>query len=1195
MGKKKKIGKLNRLVALALVIALLLTGAANFASTNNKEKEPTDTVYAAETDALDGLPGVKFSQLAASAKPNGMLLIGAYLIYDQYLTEPIYQLGLDSMTTYNQPIMYYKSAMAGGKWIDLSSASEFTDLRGKTGDAVLESELADYKVCAIVYSDGVMSSLGAGANNSNDINLFNLSDPYDIMNLSELAPLKLLYGGITDGVDIKWGETISDTLEDTDARTDQLYEKIWTARLIDTPLDGDAAGKASMEVMGKPKTDVTDAMDKSVNNLINAYSYYRKQGNKQYMQTVVEAMAQADYTRRAEVFYILAFNGAGKVYDYIQNKQYDKLMTAEQFAEKYMISNWGPNWYVNDKWKKTIEKAVQDADNHKQWVRYDQGKVYNNLYKTYYELGYKIDVGEATGMTTPVGLSGYRDLTDLFMRYTGPQIPTSENNRSYGGTLIATGVIYGSHGAVAAVLDKSRSKYKEIADIMCITNQINGKKYYDICDVAHDYVWALDQAGDRLADVKYWADQGNYMMAFNNYMSLMQRIGTTQNGGRDWTNDIYIVPGSGRLNALLQRLETGDDLSDEMLSAYSTDAEYTEALKTAIQACEESYYDYTNRLIGDSDNLLGKAQYQTMQYLINNASTSVSSAYDTKVVEYTALRNIANDIIAEKKNELTILERDLLPQGEQNYLKGIAASPSALYNSAVSEGQPEEVQKKYLRAQKAELDGVLSEYEYYISQRLKRLPVASRIPYIDDLLQKAEGYRSRVTQTAFKTQASASVQEFIDWLNDLKKKALGGSTGSSALDQLKAQKAALEDAYMDALDNGDTDAADEYKKMIDDLASKIMDLQDSALDDFMNSDVAGASDAASLLDGTPAGLADELRKKAAAKIKDGDLADMEPILSGLGDLGGEDALNYLEPLLKDAGASNTLMNHLKKAMDTAKASPLNPANRDGTNSSGEGDFDGSDGNGGRGGSDGDTTIDSDRNGNGGHDGDGRDQNWDEGDDGRNKIDTDGYGDRNDKQYDPYNDAIADGMGDDFDNLDDADKAGSAIGLAQYGFGNGDPTAKQLAMLLLDELLKEGNPFIYQKYWDETKHEYVNMSAIDRCRDYTNFRYVMKSGMDTMDQVKGSASYMFSVGNSTVVKSDESRENITDKIESQTDITIDATETKTYPYIVKEDSEHYLSVSCYYIPDTIYAVLIPEDVSPKIEELLGALEAAAEEE
>ena len=187
------------------------------------------------------------------------------------------------------------------------------------------------------------------------------------------------------------------------------------------------------------------------------------------------------------------------------------------------------------------------------------------------------------------------------------------------------------------------------------------------------------------------------------------------------------------------------------------------------------------------------------------------------------------------------------------------------------------------------------------------------------------------------------------------------------------------------------------------------------------------------------------------------------------------------------------------------------------------------------------------------------------------------------------------MGDDFDNLDDADKAGSAIGLAQYGFGNGDPTAKQLAMLLLDELLKEGNPFIYQKYWDETKHEYVNMSAIDRCRDYTNFRYVMKSGMDTMDQVKGSASYMFSVGNSTVVKSDESRENITDKIESQTDITIDATETKTYPYIVKEDSEHYLSVSCYYIPDTIYAVLIPEDVSPKIEELLGALEAAAEEE
>ncbi len=178
-------------------------------------------------------------------------------------------------------------------------------------------------------------------------------------------------------------------------------------------------------------------------------------------------------------------------------------------------------------------------------------------------------------------------------------------------------------------------------------------------------------------------------------------------------------------------------------------------------------------------------------------------------------------------------------------------------------------------------------------------------------------------------------------------------------------------------------------------------------------------------------------------------------------------------------------------------------------------------------------------------------------------------------------------------MNDADKASSLIGISKYGYENGDITAQQFAMLLLKQLLEEGNPFIYQKYMDNSKLEYINMAAIDRCRVYTNYRYVYKDGMYTMSQTEGSASYIFAVASLVVQKSDGSRDDLTDKVVSQSDLTIDKFRIRLFAYLVKEDSEHYLDVSCYYIPDVIYAVLIPQVIDEKVEQMLGALGAEFE--
>ncbi len=41
---------------------------------------------------------------------------------------------------------------------------------------------------------------------------FNIQDPYDVMELPELVPVKLLYEGIAEGVTIKWGTDVSSTI-----------------------------------------------------------------------------------------------------------------------------------------------------------------------------------------------------------------------------------------------------------------------------------------------------------------------------------------------------------------------------------------------------------------------------------------------------------------------------------------------------------------------------------------------------------------------------------------------------------------------------------------------------------------------------------------------------------------------------------------------------------------------------------------------------------------------------------------------------------------------------------------------------------------------------------------------------------------------------------------------------------------------
>ena len=1162
--------KLALLLCLVFVMATINTGSVVIgdeaaSAVRTSIVSATDVALADnEVDSIEKLPGVKFSSINRNYLTNGMMLIGAFLIHKDYMNDSIYNLAVNSMAQYNQPIFYYKSELAGGKWIDVLSASDLNELRGVTGGVLNDNDLNDYKVCGVIYSDGIMETVGSDSGN----NIFSITNPYDYKNLSEISALATLYDGIN--VNIKFDGAAP--IADGDKLSD-VYMKVWAGRLLFGGAPGDTNGQAIMSAIGDGQNETTKSMDEALDKMRAIYSELSRNGyDNDYLEAMTEAMGQADSIRRSEIYYMLAFNGAGSIYDAICNRQYDKLMTKEQWADKFMANNWGSDWRHNDKWSAAIDKCLDNCSRKwATWSSVDYGKIERTLTDVYLQMN-------PTSSKTYLDVLKFHGFSDRYGVYPS-SIFGIEWYRLFQAAAISGSILPGG-------LD---------ADIYMYQNKIdkNDKKRYSIVYLASEYGWALSQAGDRIGDVKYWADRGQYLKAFNNYMSLIQRTNFRRDGVSDYTDQTYVIPGSGRLNDLLDRLQAGSDLKAEDRANYTANSEYIEAVKTAIEACEQAYYNY-NALIVQSDNtVIGDAKYNAITYLVEHAKDGLNQNYLDNLKMYVTIKNVMDDIIADRTAEYDYIIGTLLPATSSNYTSALYAGPNQLYIDSVNEGAPEDTQKGHLNNQKGALDGKLAEYEFAISARVSRTALAQRVPYIDQMLVTAESLKDSIGDTAFKSYAETSVDEFIEWLNNLKKDILGASTGDSELDGLNSQKAAFLDAYLDALDEGDLDAAADYKNALDDLLSKIKDIQDSALNDFIDGDAAAASGALNKLGGTDTELANKLLGKAGDEIGDGDFDNIDGYIDALKELGDEDGLDKLKGMLQDAGADDHLLNATDRALKDLKNGKGNGAGGDGTgggNGNGNGNGDGT---GGNGVGDGNGNGDDNGNGNGNGDEDGRGRNGSHGDDygknGDGSDDLSNFGDRDDERYDGLNDLL-DRFGD-WDNMNPEDKAAMVCALFAYD-GMDKTLARQLAMLLLDQLLSEGNPFVYEKYHGtETELLCVNLKAVDRCMEYSGFRYVLKNGLHTMSQTMGSASYMFEDGLATVLRSDGKRDNINISPRSQTDVTIDKTETLEYPYISKEDSETYLNVSCVYIPDTIYAILKTENMDERVQELLNLLEVA----
>ncbi|MDR1292737.1 MAG: hypothetical protein LBJ91_05015 [Clostridiales Family XIII bacterium] len=156
---------------------------------------------------------------------NGTLAIGAHLVHIKALTEDLYNIATESAGESGQNRIYYKSELNGGAWCDITEADSlaaistaYADPNGNSpitvvNDSVIEALFFLYHT----KSDGITYDLRDG----NAVNLFGLTDPYDLQLMPELEPLKLQYdlytqmqAGTEDGdarierIDLFWGTDV---------------------------------------------------------------------------------------------------------------------------------------------------------------------------------------------------------------------------------------------------------------------------------------------------------------------------------------------------------------------------------------------------------------------------------------------------------------------------------------------------------------------------------------------------------------------------------------------------------------------------------------------------------------------------------------------------------------------------------------------------------------------------------------------------------------------------------------------------------------------------------------------------------------------------------------------------------------------------------------------------------------------------
>ena len=191
--KKRKSGFFGKFLLTVAVVTAVTVGGVNL-------------TYALidETNAV---------HINAAEIEDATLIIGTHLIYLGSMNQQIYEVAMKSAEDSNQYSRYYKSELAGGVWYEITEAGALADIT-TDGIIVENSVIEALFMTHHTKSDGITYDLTDGK----AVSIFDINDPYDLSNMTELNPIKLQYDTLVQT------EDPSDTMERDILYIKEIYQ-----------------------------------------------------------------------------------------------------------------------------------------------------------------------------------------------------------------------------------------------------------------------------------------------------------------------------------------------------------------------------------------------------------------------------------------------------------------------------------------------------------------------------------------------------------------------------------------------------------------------------------------------------------------------------------------------------------------------------------------------------------------------------------------------------------------------------------------------------------------------------------------------------------------------------------------------------------------------------------------------------------
>ena len=699
------------------------------------------------------------------------------------------------------------------------------------------------------------------------------------------------------------------------------------------------------------------------------------------------------------------------------------------------------------------EKAQKSAE--------DSGQ-YNVYYKSELANGDWFDISSAEGLADiteaaePVEAA---ELADLWVTF-------------YAG---ADGIVRSATNSAAVCIFDQPSPYDlyRLSELEALRNQYDNTYTSETEGVSryfHDQLWYFFGLNLRNAVTDECDRQINLLQGV--YNSLQQQEKSEQ------AEILYALMGKidakRRAEVFYQLMEAEDSRLNQLQSilggsAYNKDnyngeqfvasADLSDAVGTAMESCESSYITHSGNQIANDGTVLGEAEY-TLSMSILQKAESGNANLETELQKLKNLYSIKDSLIKDKDAELSLLERELIPEAEKRLQKAFSSGAGQEYKAAVAQGKSKAACEKLLTLQKTEQDKISNEYQFLIKAKTERMGSQAAADYLFDKIEEAGNYYNNIKDDAYAQNAQAGVDACLLELQQLAQSVIDGdSSMRSTLSGLESDKEDIQTLRDAALDQNDLALAKKYDAMLDAIDVEIA-AEEKRLSDQLasGSAVERAKAMTQLGEKTQAANIAKIQNNAKKKLAEGDMSGIAEAVDALAALGAEDALKDLASGL-GTDATDAVRNALNSALKQVQES--------GTGSGSTGDGSGS--------------------GNGNA--------------------AAGFGLTGDELLALLESAL----GNAFADMDDADQAAALGALSLFG-AEGSSEAAALAQTLTADCMKNGNKSLFVTYSGSGAEKYISAQTIGRVTDY---RYIYSaSRRDAVLSSRG-RTYRYSVGSSEV--------------------------------------------------------------------------------